>query len=150
MIEQALVAYFHYVAIFVTVAALCAEYFLYRPPLAANVVPLLPKIDVVYGVASILAVGTGFMRALWFDKGWDFYKYSSFFWLKVSLVATWGLLSLLPTVHFLRLGKLPISGGTVSIEPALATKIRRLIVAQMFIVPWVPLVAVLMSRGIGH
>jgi putative membrane protein len=148
MIEQALLAYFHYAAVFATVAALVAEYFIYRPPIPAKVATLLPKIDLVYGAGSVLAVGTGFARAFWFEKTWDFYRHSSLFWLKVALVALWGLLSIVPTLHFLKIARLPLAGGVVSIEPTLSARIRKLIVAQMAIVPWVPLVAVLMSRGL--
>jgi len=149
MIEQALLAYFHYVAIFVTAAALAAEFVLYRPPMSAQVAVVLPKIDLAYGMASILAVGTGFARALWYEKGWDFYKHSWLFWLKVSLVATWGILSILPTIHFLRVARIVPAGGQISIEPSLAKRIRGLLWAQVLIVPWVPLVAVLMSRAFG-
>ena len=149
MIEQALLAYFHYAAIFVTITALVAEFFLYRPPIPAKVASILPKIDLVYGIGSVLAVGTGFARALWFEKTWDFYRHSSLVWLKVALVALWGLLSIVPTIHFLRIARLTPSGGVLSIEPTLSSRVRKLIVAQLAIVPWIPLVAVLMSRGLG-
>lgn len=149
MIEQALFAYLHFLSIFVTVSLLVSEFILYRPQMTPIEVKRMTVIDLLYGVSSLIVVGTGFSRALWFAKGWDFYKSNSLFWLKVAIASLWALLSIPPTLHFLKLRKHALTGTIPLIPTSEYRRIRRLIWVQFLLIPWIPLLAVFMARGFG-
>ena len=72
MMTDALLAYFHYSAIFLLFAFLTVEAMLLRNPLDANTVRLLARVDLWYFAAAILALASGLMRWYWGLKGSGF------------------------------------------------------------------------------
>ena len=130
MITDALLAYFHFSAIFLLFAFLTVEAMLLRNPLDAAAMRLIARVDMWYFAAAILAVVSGVMRMFWGAKGIDFYTANPMFQIKAGLVIAIGILSFPPTMQFMRWSK-------------------KLMIA-LHIAALLPLVAVLMTRGIGY
>jgi len=94
-------------------------------------------------------LATGVARVLWFGKGAAYYMGNSLFHAKVGLFVLVGLLSILPTVMFIKWRK-PVKAGQVP-EPsarqvALVTWSIRI---ELLLLLAIPLLAALMARGYG-
>lgn len=149
MTTEALLAYIHLIAILTMVVFLASEAALCRVDwLNAKVVERLGKIDMVYGIAAVAVLATGFARTYWGAKGMGWYWSNPLLHVKVTLFVVIGLLSIKPTLMFARwkrelraTGKLPDEG---QIKQA-----RRFVMIQAHLVPLIPLAAVFLARGFG-
>ena len=147
-LAQAVAAWAHFISIFLAVACVAAEVALYRRAMSGDVVRALQRIDAGYGLAGLLIVATGLLRVFYFAKGADYYVHNGIFWVKMALVATVIILSVLPTMHFLRLP--PIAPPeTVSLKNDAYRRIRALLWAEVIVAAFIPLAATLMARGVG-
>jgi len=148
MTGEALAAYAHFLSIFALLALLAAEAALYRRSLAEPTLTLLRRLDALYLVAAIAVLATGSLRVFFFAKGAAFYAANPVFWVKMALFLALGLLSLPPTLHYIRSAK-RMSGGTVVIDDRSYRRIRGCLTAQLLVFALIPLAATLMARGIG-
>jgi putative membrane protein len=72
--------------------------------LKADPVPVsrLSKLDGGYGgIAAAVAI-VGVVRVIWGSKGWIAYQDNPWFWAKVATFAVIGILSIMPTIRFIR------------------------------------------------
>ena len=146
---EILIAYLHYLSIIVTVSFLVAELVLCRPGLTADQVRLLPRLDVVFFVAALAALGTGVLRIFFYAKGLWFYLPNPAFQAKMALYLAIALISITPTVRFIRWKRALGAGGALP-SPSEVRGVRRLIHIELGLVGLMPLMAVLMARGVGR
>jgi putative membrane protein len=59
-------------------------------------------IDVAYGAIATLILAVGVLRVLFAAKGWAYYAANPFFWAKLASFLAMGLVSIVPTVRFIR------------------------------------------------
>lgn len=147
MLSSAIAAYAHYLSIFATLALLTSELAVFRRHMAAATVRLLPRLDLLYLAAVVAIIVTGLLRLFFFEKGAAYYQGSAFFWIKMALFATVGLLSLPPTFAFLALRK-EAAGQGVDLSPERFGRVRFFIVAELGVFALIPLMAALMARGV--
>lgn len=121
---------------------LVAELSLIRNQLSRSQIMIISKLDGLYGLTSILAVGAGF--ALWFGVGKpaEFYN-NPVFHVKLSLAILVGLISIIPTVFFIKNRK-----GDENQQVLLPNHIKTLIILQLTLLGVIPLFAVMMANGI--
>src|SRR5262245_40080629 len=93
---SAIAAYLHFVTIFMLFALLALEHRLFRLPLVLERARALVIVDLAYGVFAGLVLLTGVARAIWFEKGPEYYLYNGIFLTKVGLFIFVGLLSSFP------------------------------------------------------
>ena len=62
----------------------------------------LTGLDAGYGGVAVLVFLVGAARVVWGEKGWDFYQTNPFFWAKIATFTAIGLLSIAPTIAFIR------------------------------------------------
>ena len=146
---EPLVAYLHYLAIVLIAGFLVAEMVVCRPSLDAERVRLLPRLDVVFFGGALLALTTGLLRLFYYAKGVGFYLPNPFFLAKMALYVTIAVLSIKPTVSFLRWRRQLLETGALP-PPAEVAAARRLIHVEVTLLALLPLMAVLMARGIGR
>jgi len=146
---EPLVAYLHYLAIVLIAGFLVAEMVVCRPSLAAEHVRLLPRLDIVFFAGALLALATGLLRLFYYAKGVGFYLPNPFFTVKMALYAVIAILSIKPTVSFLRWRRRLAESGALP-PPAEVATARRLIHLEVALLALMPLLAVLMARGIGR
>lgn len=138
-----LVKYFHIVSILVLMASLAIEHTLLKPSLAPADLRRLAITDMVYGIAAITVLVAGL--GLWFAVGKDaaFYTGNPVFHAKVGLFILVGLLSIYPTVFFIRNRR---SQAPVIVLPKAIIMLVRVELLLMLVIP---LLAVLMAQGYG-
>jgi putative membrane protein len=145
----ALVAYVHYAAMVFIALLLVFELQACVPGLPAARMRYLARVDLLYMVAAVLALATGVLRVVWFGQGAGFYLHNPVFYIKLALFAAVGLLSIPPTLQYLRWMRALKSGGTAFAESWQVARVRRYLVAELVLFALIPLMAVLMARGIG-
>ena len=147
---DALLAYFHYTAIFLLFAFLTVEAMLLRVALDANAVRLLGRVDRWYFAAAMLALVSGLSRLFWGVKGAGFYSGNPIFYGKVVLFIAIGILSIPPTMQFIRWSRqLAANAAFVPAKPE-RRRARRWVMIELHLAALLPLLAVLMARGIGQ
>jgi putative membrane protein len=102
MWNSALVAYGHYLGIMLMYAALATETLTLKKELTLREAWRVSMADAVYGIAATLVLVTGILRVMYFGKGADYYLHQPVFWAKVTVFAVVSVLSIYPTISFLR------------------------------------------------
>ncbi len=119
-----------------------------KGPLDADGLRRLLAADNVWGVAAVLWIVTGLLRAFaGLEKGADFYLHSPLFWTKMALFLVVLLLEIGPMVTFIRWRSQLGRGQTVDTSPA--RTLYTLNHIELAIVVVMVFVASLMARGVG-
>jgi putative membrane protein len=142
MSSYILVKYLHIISILSMVSLLVVELFLLKAEMTRGELKRLSKVDGFYGLASILVVVAGLM--LWFGvgKGDAFYD-NPILHIKVGIAVMVGLISVVPTVFYVRQSK-----GGIEESVSLPARIRQLVILQLILLAVIPLLAVMMAQGI--
>ena len=149
MTLESLLAYAHLLAIFTMVVFLASEAALCRVEwLNAAVVERLGKVDMVYGISAGLVLLTGLARVFLGSKGAAWYAHNPLLYLKLAMFLVIGLVSVKPTLMFVRWRRALRASGTLP-DAAEIKKARRLVMVQAHIFPLIPLAAVFLARGFG-
>jgi len=149
MTLEAILAYLHLLAILTMVVFISSEAALCRVQwLNAAVVERLAKVDRVYGIAAVAVLATGVARTVLGIKGTAWYWTNPLLHLKLTLFIVVGLMSIFPTLTFLRWRKALRADGTLPVEAEIK-KTRKLVMAQAHLIAIIPLVAVFLARGFG-
>ena len=146
MTTEIIIRYLHFVSIFIVVSTVVTEHLLLKSKMTKAELERLALIDAFYGIASISAVGAGLY--LWLGgigKPAEFYTENYIFLTKVGLLIITGLLSIYPTVFFLKNRKGENKNELVDIPKAIKMVVR----IELLILFTIPLLATLMSRGVG-
>lgn len=101
MLDLAL-AIVHHLFVFSLFGIVFAEFYALRPGLGREAIARLATLDLFYGIFAGLIVIVGFSRAIFAAKGWHYYSHNAFFWAKLGTFAAIGLLSVPPTLAYLR------------------------------------------------
>lgn len=145
MSTEIFLRYLHFISIFTIVGTLVSEHLLMQKQMTRAALSKVARIDGVYGLAALTLLGAGL--TLWlgeFGKPAVVYSKNWIFHTKLALFILIGLLSIYPTVFFLKNRK----GDAADIVevPKLVFLMVRLEILLLFIIP---LLAGLMSRGVG-
>ncbi|MFT3813392.1 MAG: DUF2214 family protein [Acidovorax sp.] len=144
---EALLAYAHLLAILTLVVFLASEAALCRAEwLNAAVVERLARVDAIYGASSVAVLATGLARTFWGVKGAAWYWSQPLLHAKVTLFVVVGLLSIVPTLRFLRWRRqLRATGVLPGADEIRST--RRIVMIEAHLVALIPLLAVFLARG---
>lgn len=102
MLTDLLLAATHHLLVFALIAMLVAESVLLRGPIDASTLRRLAGLDAGYGTSAVLLLIVGLLRVFYGVKGHDFYEHNPWFHAKFSAFILVALLSILPTLRFLR------------------------------------------------
>ncbi len=149
MTLEALLAYAHLLAILTLVVFVASEAALCRPEwMNAAVVERLVTVDRIYGIAAGAVFVTGLARIFLGVKGAAWYGHNWLLWVKLGLFLAVGLLSIRPTIRFLRWRKALRADG--SLPDAIEVRaVRKMVMTQAHLIPLIPLAAVFLARGFG-
>lgn len=142
---DALLAAVHHLLVFPLAAVLVAELVLASGAPDAGRLRQIGRLDSLYGLLSMGVVAAGFVRAVYGAKGWSYYAHNEMFWAKISLFVVVGLLSAVPTVRLIRWRK----QGVVP-DAAAMRGLRQWMLGEVAVLALIPVVAVLMARGIAY
>ena len=149
MTLEAILAYVHLLAILTMVVFISSEAALCRVQwLNAAVVERLARVDMVYGIAAGAVLLSGIARTWWGVKGTVWYWTNPLLHLKLGLFAIVGIVSVFPTMRYLRWRKTLRATGAMLSESEIV-KTRKLVMIQAHLIALIPLVAVFFARGFG-
>lgn len=145
MTIELLLRYLHFISVFAIVGSLISEHMLLQKQMSRVAINKVAMIDAVYGVAALILLGAGL--TLWlgsFGKPSIVYTKNWIFHTKLTLFLIVGLLSIYPTVFFLKNRK--GNGDEIVHVPKIIFALVRFEILILFIIP---ILAGLMSRGVG-
>ena len=145
--REVMLSYLHILMILSMTVFLSAEAALCRQEwMNAKVVRRLVRQDLIYGVLALLTLLSGLARLFWGAKGLEFYLSNPVFHLKLTLFVLMLLLSIRPTLTFLRWRRqLDADGSLPGASDIAGTRRRIMITAHLMLL--LPLLAALMARG---
>jgi putative membrane protein len=146
---DAAAAYLHFFSILALTAFLVTQFVLCSRDLQPPQVQILARIDILYLVAAVLALATGLARLFISGKGASFYLMNPVFYIKIALFLAVGLVSVMPTLQFIRWNRALKAGEGRVLRDNDIQSVRRYIALELLLLAFIPLAAVLMARGIG-
>ncbi len=138
-----LVRLLHFAAIFVFAGALVIENMAIKPQITGEDARNLAKVDAVCGISALFVLAFGLTLWLWVGKPSEFYSSNPLFHAKIGLFALMALCAIVPTLFFNRHRK---TEEEVIEVPQL---LRLLLKLQLTLLVLIPVLALLMARGIG-
>lgn len=145
-----LFAFLHHLAAFTLFATLAIELVLLGGELNAQTARKIQFADMVLGIAAGALFVIGMLRVFYFEKGAGYYFHSAPFLAKLSLFIILGLLSIYPTIVFLKWRKSLKEGQAPVLDPAVRKKVRMIVHLELTGAVLIMLCAALMARGIGY
>ena len=107
------------------------------------------RIDAVYGMLAGLILLAGGLRLLYGVKGAAFYIHNPLFWTKLGLFVLVGLISIFPTLNYMRWRNVLRADSNALPNDASVKVTRQLIHIELMLLFLMPILAALMARGIG-
>ncbi|HEY3951345.1 DUF2214 family protein [Phenylobacterium sp.] len=135
----------HHVLVFALFGVLFGEIVMVRRGVDLATITRVGRIDLMYGALAGLIVVVGFGRAVFAAKGWAYYSHNLFFHLKIATFVVVGLLSIPPTVAYIRWRR---AGQAPS--DAQVAGVRRWLLAELVLFAFIPAFAAAMARGYGE
>ena len=139
------ISYFHILAILVMFSSLVMELTVLKKEMNRKEADILVKADLFFGIFAGLTAVFGLLRMFYYGKGADYYLMNPLFIIKLSAFILVGLLSIYPTVTFLKIRK--NTEGKIFIKPY--KKIKLIILSELIMLLILPLLAVLVANGFG-
>ena len=150
MWKDAIFAYLHFIAIFALVWFLAKEWTLLKSGAGQLDLRRLALADAGFGMSAGGVVAAGVLRRVFGAKPWAFYAHNPVFHTKMALFVVVGLVSIVPTRAFLRWRKAAAADANFRVAESEWQRIKRIVLIEMHLVALIPLLAVLMARGIGY
>ncbi len=138
-------AILHHLFIFALFGVLIGELVLVNRRMGAMAAARMASIDIWYGVLAGLILIVGFSRARFAAKGWPYYEHNAFFHAKIVTFLVIALLSVRPTVVFIRWRR-----ASVDPTPGQITEVRRYLWIELVLFPLLLVFAAAMARGYGE
>lgn len=145
MTLEIILRYLHFISIFAIASVLVSEHLLLKKTLTRSEIARLSRIDAVYGIAAVVLLAAGLTLwlgsvgkpAVYYSKNWIFHT-------KLTLFALIGILSIRPTIFFIKNRK-----GNPAEEVVIPRGIIMLVRLELVLLVIIPLLAGLMAHGVG-
>jgi putative membrane protein len=142
-------ASFHHLAIFTLAATLAAELAILTINIDAPAVRRLARVDTAYGIAAAVVVIAGVLRVFFGAKGYEYYIANPIFWTKMALFLIVGLLSISPTLRYLKWVRQLRADSAFLPSVAEIGRMRAYLWAEAAFFMAIPVAAAAMARGYG-
>jgi putative membrane protein len=109
----------------------------------------LQFVDRWYGIFAGFVILTGLLLVFFGAKGASYYAHNAIFWTKMAIFAAIALLSIVPTVTFLRWDGRRTADGSVALDSNEYGRLRSLLWIQIALFILLPLCAALMANGVS-
>ena len=149
MLAGALVAFGHFLAFFALTAALVLTLVLIGESMSIDVARRIRRADRIAGMSAVLVLVFGALRVIFYEKGAAYYADNLFFQIKIVLFLLAALISIYPTLQYLRWGK-PLQRDEAPVLSAEQVKwLKRAIHWELVLIGGILLCASLMAKGFG-
>lgn len=146
---DAILAYLHFIAIFLLFAFLTVEVMMVRGALEGTAVRLLGRVDLWYFGAAIAVLITGGLRLAFGAKGAQFYLSAWPIYAKLALFLGVAILSVAPTLTFIRWRRTLERDPKWQVPVPEQRRMRRILMVELHLAALIPVFAVMMARGLG-
>ena len=148
MFSTVVLPWIHYIAVWMMTGALVTELYLLKIGSTPDAIRILPRVDRVYGAMAAIVLITGLARVWHGGKGPDYYWHNGAFHGVLGLFVLAALISIVPTLRFMRWRKALDGSGALPAE-AEVRKTRILIHVQLTAIALLTFAIVLVAKGIG-
>jgi putative membrane protein len=148
MLATVVLPWIHYLAVLMMAGGAVAELYLLKLSPTPETVRLLPRVDRFYGITAVLTLVTGILRMYHGGKGADWYWHNGLMHGVITVFIVAGLISIVPTLRFLRWNKALGAGGALPDADAVR-KTKILVHVQLTLVALIALMITLVARGYG-
>ena len=149
MVTIALMAFLHHLLAFTLTACLVYEFIAYHKNMGLAEIRRIQRVDLVYGISAGLLLLIGLLRVFFFEKGINFYLNNPFFWVKMAAFLLVGLLSIDPTIRYIRWNRTLRQNEIPEISETEYKRTRFLLSLEVIGIAVILLAAPMMARGIG-
>jgi len=149
MLTAAFIAFGHFFAFFGLGAALVLQIALVKPSPDIETAKRIQRADRVYGLMAGLIIVFGFLRVFYFEKGADYYFNNTFFLIKLAIFVIVGLMTIYPTIIYLRWNKEIEQGIAPTFSEVDSAKLRKFLHYQLVGIGGVLFCASMMAKGFG-
>ena len=108
-------------------------------------VAAVARVDLWYGILAAMILIVGFARAIFAAKGWFYYSHNGFFWAKIATFVLVAILSVPPTLQFLKWGRLSVAPSDRDVR-----RVQVFLYAELVLFALLPIFAAAMARGYGE
>lgn len=145
MNELIIFRYVHFLSIMIVFGMVACEYVIVQKKVSRAMVKRLFIVDGIYGAFSLILVGAGlYMWLGGLGKPVEYYNQNVLLHLKVGLFLLVGILSLWPTRFYFKHRK-----GEPNDEVNLPSYIKKIILIELLLLVFIPILAVFLARGYG-
>lgn len=141
-----IVAWIHYVSIMLMVASLLSEHLLLKPEMDVAQARTLQRLDIFYGASATIVLVTGLLR-MFLEKGAAYYNHHIAFHILFGLFVIAALLSIYPTMVFLRWRADTKAGRGQQLAADQFRKIQMIMRVEMTLLLLSPFFATWMAHG---
>lgn len=146
MLTDLTLAALHHVLFFGLVSMLVTQSVLLTRPIDGAALKRLAGVDRGYGITALLLLAIGFARVFMGVKGEGFYLHNPWFHAKIGVFVLVGIISIWPTVRFLRWRKAMRADPGFLPPPAEATGLARIVRFELMLVGVIFVLAAAMAR----
>jgi putative membrane protein len=147
---NAFVAFLHHLCFVAIMVILSAEMLMLKQPLTLTSAKKILRFDTIYGAAAGLVLLIGGLRVMYFEKGAAYYMHSVPFIAKMALFVIVGLVSIYPTMTFLKWNKSLKQGIVPEISDTQNRTLRIIIHVELTLLLLMILCAAMMAKGMGY
>ena len=149
MVTTALMAFLHHLLAFALTACLVYEFIAYRRNMRIAEIQRIQRVDLIYGISAGLLLVIGLLRVFFFEKGVNFYINNPFFWVKMMAFILVALLSIDPTIRYIRWNQTLRRNEVPEISEPEYRRTRMLLSLEVIGIAVILLAASMMARGVG-
>lgn len=142
-------AVLHHLLVFPLFAVFVAEAAIIRAGMNGAALDRLGRLDMMYGILSLLVIAVGAARVVFGLRGWDYYAGNHAFWGKMTAFAIVGIVSLWPSRAFVGWRKAAAADPSYSVPQAEITRVRHFIHIEALFFALIVIFAAMMARGVG-
>jgi putative membrane protein len=146
MIWPVVVAWIHYVGVMLMMASLLGEHLLLKQETTVGEARAVQHLDIIYGGSAALVLVTGVMR-MYLEKGTTYYLQSGPFHALLGVFVLAALISIYPTVVFLRWRADTRAGRGQQLAASQFKKLQMILRTEMALLLSAPFFATWMAHG---
>lgn len=145
----ALIAFGHFLGFFALTAAAVLQLALLTESMSSDTARRIQRADRAAGLSAVAVLGFGLLRVFYFEKGAAYYFSNTWFLVKFGLFVIAALISLYPTITFLRWNGVLAQGNGIELGAAELGRLKSVIHWELVLIIGILLCASLMARGFG-
>jgi putative membrane protein len=141
-----IVAWIHYASIMLMIASLLGEHLFLKQELAVVQARTIQRLDMVYGASAVIVLVSGILR-MFLEKGAAYYNHHIAFHILLGIFIFVAVLSIYPTVIFLRWRSDTLAGRGQQLAQGQSGKLQIILRVEMALLLLAPFFATWMAHG---